>query len=181
MNTNLVKSLLLLCIVVCAASSAISAPPYPFHGLLERSHTVFVGSIHQVTKDGGKLHLSFQVDEILRGKKESIPDRIAITKGDEQSLDRDWWADTQYVVISQGDAHFGEALPHIEFHQRIEGQAGWRGWIAFRVVAGEKDKEPTLKHTRQRVNHKLQGLTISQARELVKQGIHKDEKRKIRN
>ncbi len=181
MQRNVAKILLMLAAITSSCTTATAAPAYPFDGLLLRARTVFVGSIVQLTKHGGKLHVSFRVDDVLRGNKAFIPDRIPIARNNEPGLDADWWADTQYVVISQGDAIRGEPLPSLRFDQGTLGQAGYRGWIAFRLLPRTKNREPTLKGAFEYVGRKRQDLTISRARELVKEGMQTDEKGMSKN
>src|SRR5215216_7693259 len=81
--------------------AAQAAPAYPFERLLPRAETIFIGrlinhSAHDVT---------FEIVEALRGHADQPTLTFGFSSLDDRRLPT---AGSSYLVISQGDNHFGK-------------------------------------------------------------------------
>jgi hypothetical protein len=121
-------------LVLVAAAPAGASPPYPLEDLLRRAETVFVA--RRLPAD----ELAARESKVASRRREVVLEQRALVRGrlPDAPLRFTLEPDSQlpagdYVVISQGDDHFGPPTHAIRLGQRIEGQAGYRGWIAFPV------------------------------------------------
>ncbi len=102
MEKTLAITFSLVAVFAFSNGAAIAAPAFSFEELIERSDTIFIGSISEVVRKGKTLSVSFEIEELLRGNKESIPISLSITEGGEPNLVSDWKS-AKYLAISQGD------------------------------------------------------------------------------
>ncbi len=109
---------------------ATASPPYPLEGLLARAETVMIAR----RVPGSRL--TFVPTRLFRGASPSALDLTLA--GDSQPL-----AAGDYFLFSQGDAHFGPPTNEVRLGQAIEGQRGYRGWIALPLVR-DRDGELSL-------------------------------------
>ena len=148
--------------------AAKAAPAYPFERLLPRAETIFIGRIINHSAQD----VTFEIDEALRGRA----DRPALTFGF-SSLDarRLPTAGSSYLVISQGDNHFGKPKAVVSLGQVLKGQAGYCGWIAFPIR--EDGDSPYLDLVRTSIGQKPDenpaGLRLDKARALIRQVPYK--------
>lgn len=166
---KIVRSILLVILLHLVASGVTSAAPAPpLEWYLLRAETVFIGCIADRTdKD-----VSFQVIELLRGQAKQANNlrRYAIDKEGFVTKESPTW-----LVISQGDNHFGKPNPLMSLGPQLDGQSGYRGWIAFPIR--EDGVEPRLDHVYTFVDHKagepLMSLTLRKAKVLIDQFLYK--------
>jgi hypothetical protein len=106
----------LLKFLALGATSAAPAPPFEWY--LLRAETVFIGRIADRTdKD-----VSFEVIELLRGQGSEHLRRYVIDKEGFVLKESPTW-----LVISQGDNHFGKA----ETHHVTWPTIGWAKWLSW--------------------------------------------------
>jgi hypothetical protein len=101
------------------AAPALASPAWPIEELLHRSDQVLVGS---VKADGKTVEVA--TTRWLRGKG---PAALHFTLASDSSP-----LPAECLFISQGDAR-GTPTNEVRFDQDIKGQAGYRGWLAFRL------------------------------------------------
>jgi hypothetical protein len=100
--------------------------PYPFEGLLPRAETVFIGRIKNHTEQD----VTFEITEKLRGGTAPKTLSFHYSGYDDRRLSD---VSVPCLVMSQGDDHFGKPEPIVSLGQKVKGQAGYRGWIAFPI------------------------------------------------
>jgi hypothetical protein len=123
MNLSARLSLIIIAVLQLALITS-AAPAYSFERLLPRAETIFLGRTISRSDDG----VTFQVAEVLRGRIEGHEP----TFGYHLHAVNSWPSDTSlFLVISQGDNHFGQPKQVISLGQPLKGQAGYCGWIAF--------------------------------------------------
>lgn len=162
---KIVRSTLLGILLQFVASGVASAAPAPpFEWYLLRAETVFIGCIAARTdKD-----VSFDVIESLRGHADQATylRRYAIDKEGLVMKESPTW-----LVISQGDYLFGKPKQVMSLGPQLDGQSGYRGWIAFPIR--ENGDEPRLDHVNTFVDHRagepLAKLTLNKAKVLIDQ------------
>ena len=80
-----------------------------------------------------------------------------------------------WLVISQGHNHFGKPKQIMSLGPQLDGQSGYRGWIAFPIR--EDGDELRLDHVYTFVDHKagepLTRLTLRKAKVLIDQFLYK--------
>jgi hypothetical protein len=112
---------LALTVLVIAARPALGAPPYPLDGLLRRARVVFIGAA-----SAEKGAITFTPTKVLRG----TPPRPARFQTDgEPELARV----DRFLVLSQGDDHYGPPTSHAALGQPLDGQASYTGWIVLAI------------------------------------------------
>ena len=143
---------------------ANAAPDYPFEELLPRAETIFIGRITNHSEQA----VTFEICELLRGHTEQKTITLRFYSLDDKRLPE---AGSSYLVISQGDNHFGKPEAIVSLGQVLKGQAGYIGWIALPMKADDNSPYLDLIHTR--VGQKPSGnparLTLEKARELIQQ------------
>jgi hypothetical protein len=158
-SMSLVIFLLLITHYVANAS-----PNYPFEGLLPRAETIFIGrKTNHSEKD-----FTLEIIETLRGHTEQTTLTFGFSSHDDSGLSA---AGSSYLVISQGDTHFGNSAAIVSFGQVLKGQAGYCGWIAFPIKRDRGLTYLDLIHTRvgQKRGEKPARLTLNRARALIQQ------------
>jgi hypothetical protein len=162
------SSLLVILLQLLAAGATSAAPAPPLESYLLRAETVFIGCIVDRTdKD-----VSFEVVELLRSQAREANSlrRYAIDKEGFVMKESPTW-----LVISQGDNHFGKPKQIMSLGPQLDGQSSYRGWIAFPIR--EDGDEPRLDQVYTFVDHKagepLMRLTLRKARVLIDQFRYK--------
>lgn len=102
----------------------IFSPAYSFEGLLPRAETIFIGRLG----NHSEKEAAFEILEVLRGQADQAPPTFGFSGYGDQRLTA---AGQSYLIISQGDKHFGKPKAIISVGQVLKGQAGYCGWIAF--------------------------------------------------
>ncbi len=122
---RIVKVSLVIFLLLQPYYAANTAPDYSFEGLLPRAQTIFIGHITKYSQPG----LTFEIDEVLRGTMPQKTVALGFTGLDDLRLSG--VPGSSYLVISQGDNHFGKPKAVVSLGQPLKGQAGFCGWIAF--------------------------------------------------
>jgi hypothetical protein len=155
---------LVLLLILQPYYAANAAPAYPFEGLLPRAETVFIG---RITKHAER-DVTFEVVEALRGRADQPTLTFGFSGLDDRRLPT---AASSYLVISQGDNHFGKPKAIVSLGQALKGQAGYCGWIAFPIRVDGRAPYLDLINTSvgRKPGEKPARLTLDAARELTQQ------------
>jgi hypothetical protein len=106
------------CLVRCQPCGA--APPPPVESILERCETSIIARVVAATEKSVTVRRA----ELLRGNTEA---ELTFTL-DEGSPPSVQCIGTEFLLLSQGDAHFGS--PRSVIGRTMYGQERWCGWIA---------------------------------------------------
>ncbi len=96
-------------------------------GLLRRAHYVYLVRLASVPKGSSPVSIRFEVVESFRGDPKALPRSMKY-----HDTVKGWRAGDLFLVISQGDKHFGSTTDSFQIGQSIQGQAGHRGWLGWR-------------------------------------------------
>jgi hypothetical protein len=107
-----------------SCSAAKASPDYTFEGLLPRAENVFIGRVTSHSEQD----VTLEVTENLRGGSAQRALTFRYSGYDDRRLSG---VNDPFLVISQGDNHFGKPQSQISLGQYPKGQAGYCGWIAF--------------------------------------------------
>jgi hypothetical protein len=156
-------------LLLLAPSQAVGASmPYSFEALLPRAETAFIG---RVTGHSAQ-DITFEITEALRGGTAQKTLTFRYSGYDDRRLAK---ASTVFLVISQGDNHFGKPEPVVSLGQLVKGQAGYRGWIAFPIRANGAVIYLDLICTRagQKPGEKPARLTLDRAKTLIQENPYR--------
>jgi hypothetical protein len=145
-----------------------AAPAYPFEELLPRAETIFIGRVINRSEQD----VTFEIVEELRGPAGQPTLMVGFSGLDDRSLPT---AGYSYLIISQGDDHFGKPNAIVSLGQVLKGQAGYCGWIAFPIREDGDSPYLDLIHTSigQKPGENPARLTLDKARALIQQVPYK--------
>lgn len=165
-------TLVVLLLVQFPAIDVTAAPDPPFEAYLLRAETIFIGRI----ADRNNKEVAFEVTELLRGRSKAAINirRYAIDNEGFVSKGSQIW-----LVISQGDNHFGKPKQVMSLGPQLDGQCCYRGWIAFPIR--EDSEGAYVDHVFTFVDWKpgetLAKMTLHKAKMLIQQFSYKPDTR----
>lgn len=142
---------------------AHAALSYPFEGLLPRAETVFIGRVTSHTTQD----ITFEITQALRGGTGQKTLTFLYSGYDDRRLSE---VNTPFLVISQGDNHFGKPKSVVSLGQPLKGQAGYCGWIVFPIRANGDGLYLDLIYTlvgQKPGGEKPERLTLDKAKSLI--------------
>lgn len=162
--SRITKLNLVILFLLQSYHAAIGAPDYPFEGLLPRTETIFIGHITKQSQQ----NVTFEISEVLRGQTPQKTMMFEFSGVDDRRLPE---SGSSFLVISQGDNHFGKPKAVISLGQVLKGQAGYCGWVAFPLRVVDDSQYLDLIYTRvgQKPDEKPARLTLEKARILIQQ------------
>jgi hypothetical protein len=160
----------------------LASPALSLEGLLERSEMVFVGRLLTVSKGRPEMvdvgnagtvsngKVSFDVVEILRGDTYKAGESLRLVGFLDEPVIR---VGETYLVISQGDNHYGQPPSVVSYGQGIKGQSSYCGWLMFPIKEKAGAKVVDLVYSRRRGAGYAGGLPFDEVKALVEENRYK--------